>query len=196
MELSKEDYPNLEVIYLPTNTTAKLQPLDQGIISALKGNCKTSILNELVKTIDNFEEIRRIKVKNGMGGLKFGKTPTVADSIVYMTTVFNELKTSTVLNCWKKSTIPTVNQMAKIERDLELLPPEEDHSMKMRFELDKILEKIKVLNPTNNKSAFITGTSLYSATRIEDLCPFMHFEESPAFQVSVINDTSINVTDR
>lgn len=65
----------------------------------------------------------------------------------------------------------------------------------MRFELDKILEKIKVLNPTNNKSTFITGTSLYSATRIEDLCPFMHFEESPAFQVSVINETSINITE-
>lgn len=194
-ELSKEKYKNLEIIYLPPNTTAKLQPLDQGIISALKGNYKTSILNECVKTIDNFEEIRRIKVKNGMGGLKFGKTPNIADSIVYMTTVFNEMKSSTVINCWKQSTIPTVTQMAKLERVLELLPPEEDHSVKLRLALADILEKIKVLNPINSKSTFITGTSLYSVTRIEDLCPFMHFEESPAFQVSVINDTSMNITE-
>lgn len=33
-----------------------------------------------------------------------------------MATVIYELKTSTVINCWKKLTIPTVNQM-KVNND-------------------------------------------------------------------------------
>lgn len=37
------EYPNIEHVFLPANTTAKLQPLDQGVIAAVKRRYKAEL---------------------------------------------------------------------------------------------------------------------------------------------------------
>ena len=46
-ELNKID-PNCRVMYLPPNMTSLVQPMDQGIISALKRRYKTGFLHEML----------------------------------------------------------------------------------------------------------------------------------------------------
>ena len=52
------NYPNLEVIFLPPNTTSKLQPMDAGIIAASKRHYRKSQLQYAVDMIDAGESNR------------------------------------------------------------------------------------------------------------------------------------------
>ena len=55
-----DDYDNIKLIFLPPNTTSKLQPLDQGIISWVKREYRRLITVEYVAGCDQKEDVKTI----------------------------------------------------------------------------------------------------------------------------------------
>ena len=55
-----DDYDNIELVFLPPNTTSKLQPLDQGIISWVKREYRRLITVEYVAGCDQKEDVKTI----------------------------------------------------------------------------------------------------------------------------------------
>ncbi len=81
---------NVEVVFLPANTTSLLQPLDAGIIAAVKKRYRRcQVLNALNQIRRNIDSVYNI------------------DQLSAMTWVRNifwqELDSSIIYNCWKKN---------------------------------------------------------------------------------------------
>ena len=84
-QLSTRD-GKITVLYLPKNTTSKIQPLDQGIIA----NFKINYRRELVRAI----------VENDKLVTAYLKSLTLKDAIYMTGTAWGGVKESTILNCW------------------------------------------------------------------------------------------------
>lgn len=82
-----EPLSNVRVLKLPPNTTAAIQPMDQGVIASLKRgvmNLRTETAVE--QLLDNFEEPHSV---------------TLIDAIEWCQTSWDNVSASTIKNCWK-----------------------------------------------------------------------------------------------
>ena len=90
-ELNKID-PNCRVMYLPSNITSLEQPMDQGIISALKRRYKTVFLHEMLS-------------RNHQTNAEFVQSITkwsILDCMFVLRESWDALTQSTLRNAWKK----------------------------------------------------------------------------------------------
>ena len=78
---------NIEVAYLPPNTTSQTQPCDQGIIQALRHRYRMKLLTKFIEAIDNQTEFRT----------------TVLDAIVLLKQAWDEVSSVTVANYFRHS---------------------------------------------------------------------------------------------
>ena len=76
---------NVELLYLPANTTSKLQPLDAGIIKNFKVIYKNFLVD---KYLQDIEKINKIEL------------PNVKEAILMIKKSWDMVKTSTISNCW------------------------------------------------------------------------------------------------
>ena len=90
-ELNKID-PNCRVMYLPPNITSLVQPMDQGIISALKRRYKMGFLHEMLSRNHqtNAEFVQSIKKWS------------ILDCMFVLRESWAALTQSTLCNAWKK----------------------------------------------------------------------------------------------
>lgn len=82
---------NVTLIYLPPNTTSKLQPLDQGIIASFKAAYRRNYADYMVKYFNLHQ-----------------KAPPKLDilSAIYLIAdAWESIPASTIINCWRKSGI-------------------------------------------------------------------------------------------
>ena len=56
----KEAYTNIKIIFLPPDTTSKLQPLDLGIIQNLKMHCRKLFLRFVISKIDECNKAQEV----------------------------------------------------------------------------------------------------------------------------------------
>ena len=98
---------NVEIHFLPPTTTSHLQPLDAGIIRCFKGHYRRQHLRHLVDCIDN----------DALVSLK--------DTIRYIKCAWNEVSSSTIINCWVHSGLVERN------RDTPQVEPPRTPQMKM-----------------------------------------------------------------
>ena len=54
------EYSNIRIQFLPPNTTAKLQPLDQGIITSTKHNYRTILMTRYLAGVESKQEAKSI----------------------------------------------------------------------------------------------------------------------------------------
>ncbi|KAH9126751.1 hypothetical protein AeMF1_002829 [Aphanomyces euteiches] len=101
-----ESLSNVEVRFLPPNTTAYLQPLDAGIIAALKKKIQR---RKTKMVLSKFEKLRR---QHKAAGTKPSRREIIEIHKVDMETGVNwakeaweEISMSTVSNCWKHTNI-------------------------------------------------------------------------------------------
>jgi len=87
--ISTED-ENVQVIFLPSNTTSLLQPLDQGIISCIKASYTRQVFEMIRAAIDADPNL---KVTDCW------KSFTIADAVTFIKAAVDELKPETV-NAW------------------------------------------------------------------------------------------------
>jgi hypothetical protein len=97
-------FSNVKIMFLPANTTARLQPCDAGIIAWIKKNYRIKLVRKLLVAYENKEDLK-IDLK---------------DAILLLHSSWKELKSSTVKNCFKKCGFNTESQNDETEdNDLE-----------------------------------------------------------------------------
>lgn len=82
-----DNLSNMEIAYLPANTTSHTQPCDQGIIQALKHKYRMKLLTQFIDAIDNEMQFRT----------------TVLDAITLLKQAWNEVSSTTIANCFRHS---------------------------------------------------------------------------------------------
>ena len=85
---------NVKIEFLPPNTTSKVQPLDQGIIRAIKQHYRKCLLSNLVAKLVSDSE-KPIA--------DFVKTTTVLDALHYLKQAWQKVKPTCVQNCFRKA---------------------------------------------------------------------------------------------
>lgn len=91
------------VYKFPPNVTSIYQPLDQGIIAAVKCGYKKKLLASLVNTASNFETLQCMssKLPAGRAGLKYGCLPHMSDVAEIMKDTWTVLAPSIIAGCWR-----------------------------------------------------------------------------------------------
>ena len=56
----------VELIFLPPNTTSKLQPMDQGVIRSLKAKYRSAVVKLYINRIENGQELPKISILDAM----------------------------------------------------------------------------------------------------------------------------------
>ena len=91
-----EDYPNLEIVALPPNTTSKLQPLDVGIIAAFKCQIRRQQLEHALDILDNDDNPRPYKVDQ-LTAMRWARN------------AWRNMKSTVIQNCWRHTGLLSVS---------------------------------------------------------------------------------------
>ena len=90
--------PRVIVMFLPANTTSLIQPMDQGIIRNLKLNLHNHIYKDLIQSIDSTP----LTKSTAAPVADFYKKLNILDCINYLGKSWEQVKDSTMINCWHK----------------------------------------------------------------------------------------------
>ena len=104
-DAQKAAYPNIELLFLPPNTTSKFQPMDAGIISAFKRHYHK---RQLQHAIDMIED---------------GKSPYKVDQLMAMhwsVGCWRTMDSSVLANCWRHSTLLTSIEAIPVDNDVQV----------------------------------------------------------------------------
>ena len=118
---SIDNLVSIELIFLPPNTTSKLQPMDQGIIRSLKANYNTISIKKLIEAIEKEKPFPEFFILNAMQMLDVS---------------WGKVKTKTVVKCFEKAGISKEKQSKAL---LDAYDPFKD--------LQEQLDKLAVYNP-------------------------------------------------
>src|SRR5271154_2416205 len=124
---------NITLEYLPPNTTAHLQPCDQGIINSFKAQYRKLYLNNRVKTFDKFNE--------------YGIEPVelnIKKCIKYVAGAWDKVTNTTIKNCWTKADILPEYDNNEDDRD-DCNDRVNQADIQVELERLKELEEVQVL---------------------------------------------------
>ena len=82
------DFPNLEIVALPSNITSKLQPLDQGIIAGLKCGIRKQQLSYALDALDHDDNPKPYKINQLM-------------AMQWARNAWRSMKPTVIQNCWR-----------------------------------------------------------------------------------------------
>ena len=92
---STDNFVSTELIFLPLNTTLRLQPMDQGVIRSLKAHHKTMSIKKLIEAIEKKKPL-----------LEF----SILDTMQMLDLAWGKVTTKTVVNCFEKAGISKEKQ--------------------------------------------------------------------------------------
>ena len=109
--------PQVEWILLPPNSTSVHQPMDQGIIAALKRKYKSKMLHAMVKNLERYDELRAVgeSLPVGVRGLNHAYPPNLLDAATLAHEVWESIDQTTLVNCWLKADILPACQVESFE---------------------------------------------------------------------------------
>nr|CAH0108968.1 unnamed protein product [Daphnia galeata] len=95
----------VSIFFFPPNSTSVHQPLDQGIISAVKINYKMLMLSKFIEAYEDIEHMQQLasQAKKGRKGLNLGCPANILDAGQIIRQSWDNLSASTILNCWRHS---------------------------------------------------------------------------------------------
>ena len=83
-------FSQIELLFLPPKTTAKLQPLDAGILSCFKQHYRKLLSARSVANIENYSSVDQ-----------FIKGLSLAECLKSVSNAWENVSSETVVNCWK-----------------------------------------------------------------------------------------------
>ncbi|GBO40723.1 Tigger transposable element-derived protein 6 [Araneus ventricosus] len=104
---------NINLVFLPPNTTSMLQPLDQGIIRSFKLGYRKLLLRRVLSQISSCKSSEEL-----------ANSVSVLDAISWTTSALKKVEPGCVLKCFKKagflstSEVATVSTTGKREKEL------------------------------------------------------------------------------
>ena len=102
---------NVKLVFLPPNTTAKLQPMDQGVIQNLKTHYRHHMITALLEALQKKEQYN----------------PTVLDAMILLKSSWKKVKDTTIANCFQHAGFKTEATTENTDED-ELDGPENDNT--------------------------------------------------------------------
>lgn len=87
-------YSNIKILFLPANTTSKLQPLDLGIIQCFKIHYKKNFLRYVLAKVEKFSTAS-----------EFIKTLTILNAVRWVAEAWKLVKEDTIKKCFRKAGI-------------------------------------------------------------------------------------------
>lgn len=104
-DLCSDPVGQVKVFKFPPNLTSIYQPLDQGLIAALKAGYKCRVLARLVETAEKYDELQKLgsQLPAGVAGLQYGFPPHVGDAMMLLKDSWECISSSTVAACWAHS---------------------------------------------------------------------------------------------
>lgn len=86
-----KDFENIKLCFMPPNTTALLQPLDQGIIHSFKLEYRRILVKQQL-----------IAVNCGKSTVEFLKSLSLLDALYFVNQGWKNVKMLTIQNCFKR----------------------------------------------------------------------------------------------
>ena len=90
----KDKFSNIKIIFLPANTTSRLQPLDLGIIQSFKVHYRQMLLQYVLARIDQWDSATDVV-----------KTVNILVAIRWVALAWVEVNSETILKCLRKAGI-------------------------------------------------------------------------------------------
>lgn len=107
---SKLTLSNIKLVFLPPNTTSKLQPQDAGIIQCVKLHYRKKLLRRLVSLMDG------VISQDGDGRMSdVAKQVTILDAIQMLKASYDELEISTIKKCFQRCGVPATDADAEAD---------------------------------------------------------------------------------
>lgn len=119
------DNENVEVVFLPPDTTSMLQPLGQGIIWFLKATYTCQVSDHIWPVID---------ADSNLHIMQHRKSLTNPNAITFIKAAVDEFKTETVNACWR-------NLWSEVMNDFKGFPSIMEKLGKSFAQQDKLAEK-------------------------------------------------------
>ena len=125
---------NIEMVFLPPNTTSLIQPMDQGIIKNLKGHYRAKLSSRLISELDN-DSSRQMK--------DVVKTVNLLDALYLVSEAWSDVKKETVANCFRHSRFiknDEINEDLDIFGDIDLPDNMSRDDLVAQVDVDKDLQ--------------------------------------------------------
>ena len=90
----------VELIFLPPNTTCKLQPMEQGVIRSLKAKYRSAVVKLYITRIESGKELPKI---------------SILDAMKFLVQAWNRVSKDTIQNCFKRAGISKDAQADAVE---------------------------------------------------------------------------------
>ena len=90
-----ENLTNINMIFLPPNTTSVLQPMDQGVIRSLKAHYRSRIVRLCIKALDKNHPLPKV---------------SILEAMKHLVSSWHAVSEKTIVNCFKKANISSSNQ--------------------------------------------------------------------------------------
>ena len=81
-----DNLSNMKVVFFPPNATSRLQPMDQGVIHALKAGYRKKLLSKMIAAVDEGKDY----------------SVTLLNALHFLNSAWNAVTQDTVANCFKK----------------------------------------------------------------------------------------------
>jgi hypothetical protein len=106
-----------KILKLPPNTTSRLQPLDQGIISALKRAYRILLVSKLISLIDNWSALQQSAklLKRGCSGIQQACDPNLLDVALMLESCWRDVTCETIINCFLKAGVLPATQHSQLQ---------------------------------------------------------------------------------
>ena len=134
------------ILTLPPNCTSMYQPMDMGVIAALKLHYRSLLLNRITSTVEHRSEVRRAAqhLKAGTRSLDEVYDPHMLDATELVGQAWEKIGVATIARCWIESKIlPTEVQEALIMKHGQ--PRVREDVRRKRDELDRLADILKKL---------------------------------------------------
>lgn len=106
-------FSNIEIVFLPPNTTSTIQPMDMGVIRNLKGHYRKKINERIIAELDADE------TKKAVDAIK---NINLLNAIYMISEAWSEVKMETIINCYAKAGFVDESRLEPIEEEI-LQPP-------------------------------------------------------------------------